>query len=144
MTFVPKSYEMSISCQVTGQSHAVYHIEKLDSVAYFLGRERGLWSWLWHRISPWEAVLVLDESSCWHQPGLLYESGAICTWDIYCWGRHIYIANTTSGTSGDFNKFCNTFIQVHIQWCARPPPPTHTHVHTCTHTNTSTYVDTKI
>ena len=109
---------------------SVYHLEKIDLIVLFLGRERRLWRWL-----------------CWHQPGLLYE----CTiWsylqvDYNCWGG-ICMANTrtdTSGTSNDSDKLCNIFIQVHIQgneWCGRPPPLTHTHVHphmhihTCTHT----------
>ena len=31
-----------------------------------LGRGRGCWSWLFHKISPQEAVLALDERPCWH------------------------------------------------------------------------------
>ena len=42
MTFVPKSYEI-VPIHWT---RSVYHLEKLDSVVDFLGREaeRGLWS----------------------------------------------------------------------------------------------------
>ena len=58
MTFVPKSYEKTLS----NWTRSVYHVEKLDSVVYLIGRERGLWSLLLYKISPWEAVLVLDES----------------------------------------------------------------------------------
>ena len=71
-------------------TRSVYHLEELDSFVYFLGRERGLWSWLWHEISPWEAVLVLDESPSdislvWFMNA---PSGAMCKWATYCWGRH--------------------------------------------------------
>ena len=34
----------------------------------YLGRERGLWSWLWHKLTPWEAVLVLDFTVCNQMP----------------------------------------------------------------------------
>ena len=36
MTFVPKSYEIKPS----HWTRSVYHVEKLDSVVYLLGRER--------------------------------------------------------------------------------------------------------
>ena len=60
MTFVPKSFEIEHNLP----SHwirSVYHLEKLELVVYYLGRERGFWSRLRHKLSPWEAVLVLDE-----------------------------------------------------------------------------------
>ena len=91
---------------------SVYHLEELDSVVYFLGRERGLCSWLWHKISPWEAILVLDESPCWHQPGMLYESTIWSYLQVsYILLREAYIANTRneSVTLGDSDK-CNSFI----------------------------------
>ena len=43
MTFVPKSYEIEHNL-LSHWIRSVYYLEKLDSVAYFLGRERGLWS----------------------------------------------------------------------------------------------------
>ena len=137
MTFVPKSYEIKPS----HWTRSVYHVEKLDSVVYLLGRERGLWSWLLHKTSPWEAVLVLDESSCWHNLAWY----ALWMWNYpqvsYILLRHTYIANTrndttASGTSGDFDKRNSLYKFTYSEWCGSPLLPTRVHTHTHTHART--------
>ena len=67
IAFVPKSFEIEHNL-LSHWIRSVYHLAKLDLVVYYLGRERGLWSLLWHKLSPWEAVLVLDFTVCNKMP----------------------------------------------------------------------------
>ena len=131
MTFAPKSYEMEPS----HWTRSVYHLEKLDSVVYFLGRERGLWSWLWHKISPWEAVLVLDESPCWHQPGMLLwmlhlELSAS---ELYTAEGGILLSMILTGATASFKFTYKAMSDVETS-------PSHkcTHAHARTHIHTRT------
>ena len=151
MTFVPKSYEIDPKTL----EELSLPLRKARFGCCFLGREGGLWSWLLHKISPWEAVLVLDESPCWHQPGINFYKAFMnaqitCNWAIYCWGYVAYIANArkdTSGTSGDSWQVQQLHSSSHTrQWVTYvedlPLPHMHTHsytythdTHACTHTH---------